>query len=90
MFLDSKPHTIRGFKFKGFDTVYPEWFEDYQKLDKAQVVINTKNCHITLYDKQGNSRKAYRNDWVCVNLTETLFPLSDQEVKQYFKLREEN
>lgn len=88
MYLHSKPHTIRGFKFEGKKTIFPEWFILQVATGGAQVVIDSTKkkpiCHVTLYDKEGNFRKAYDGDWICTNISDTLFPLKDSEVEAYF------
>ncbi len=91
MYLDSIPHTIKGFKFEGKDTIYPDWFEDYTHKGKAHVVINEYKLliHVTLYDVKGDSRRAYEGDWICLSVTDTLFPMSEEEVNKCFTLREE-
>lgn len=89
MLLVSKAHTLKGFKFEGVDTVYPDWFTKEFEKGNAFKTINTKACHITLIDPLDNSRQASKGDWVCINSQDIMFPMTEVEINNDFTLEEE-
>lgn len=84
MILQSKPHTIEGFKFdpeKIRDA--PKWFHHAYEIGKLIVTINQKTQCILIHNKRGELR-AHAGDWVCINDAGTLFVLSDEEIANGF------
>ena len=85
MIYVSKRHSINAFQFNGQLIETPLWFDSALQLGFAQYTINPKEKYITLYDVNGGERKAYVGDWVCINHSGTLFPLSEEEFERGFR-----
>jgi hypothetical protein len=49
------------------------------------VVNNDKNLHVLITDIKGGVRRAYEGDYVCINNLDTIFPLSQEEMKKDFE-----
>lgn len=82
---DSRPHKIRAFQFLGDKTEYPEWVETFYHKGYISRTKNFNNEYITLYDLNGDVKKAHIGDWVCLNDQGTLFRLSDKEFVDSFE-----
>lgn len=80
----SKPHTIRAFQFIEGQLETPEWFNEAVEQNRASVTIGKKK-YITLYTKEGEVNRVQVNDWVCMNLSETIFRLTDEEFQRGFE-----
>lgn len=85
-----KPHRIRAFKFEGEATIPPRWFIEAQEKGMVFVVVNRKDCHISICSVEGQNEKAYRNHWVCLSehgkiyaLTDEVFQKDYQDVRAY-------
>lgn len=82
----SKPHTIEGFRFRRNGvTDVPEWFIKALETGRVMTTINHKECFVSMYDVHGGCRKAYDGDWVCMNQSGTIFPLTDEEFQRGFE-----
>jgi len=82
----SKPHTIEAFQFKAdLKQEYPDWFMEAMKIGKTFVVINSKEQFI-LVETKGGEHKAYTDSWVCLNSHNTMFVMSDEEIKNNFEM----
>lgn len=86
MRFKSKPHTIYGFQLRRGSIDTPEWFEKALTTGKASLVNNHKECYVVLYDKYGGERKAYLGDYICINHSNTLFPLTKEELERGFEV----
>lgn len=86
MKLKSKPHEIDAFQFTANlkQADYPKWFLEAIAKGKIQVTINDKHQYVSIYSKEGDVRKAYKGDWVCLNSSGVIFPLTDEEIKDSF------
>jgi monomeric isocitrate dehydrogenase len=84
MRLRSKPHEIEAFKFNGTCTIYPDWFKDAYTKGKAFITNNNKVQQIEVISRRGN-QKAFKDDWVCLNKSNVLFVLSDEEILTHFE-----
>lgn len=80
----SKPHTIEGFKVE-HNCVAPDWFNKAIVIGRVIVVNNDKNLHVLITDIKGGVRRAYEGDYVCINNLDTIFPLSQEEMKKDFE-----
>lgn len=84
MRFQSVPHEIEAFQFTAGNVKPPKWFNDAYKEGRIQIIINPKQKHIAIYTKDG-MRKAFIGDWVCRNLSGTIFPLTHEEMIRGFK-----
>jgi hypothetical protein len=85
----SKPHTIEAFQFTLENlkqTTIPKWFDDALKDNRAQITINSKDQYICLYSPDGGVRKAYIDDYICLNSVGIIFPLPEEEFEKDFEL----
>lgn len=85
MRYNSKPHSIRAFQFRPTGvTKYPEWFERAKEENRVQVTNNHKDRYITIYYREGLPRRAYADEWVCINDSNNIFPLTEEEFERGF------
>lgn len=72
----SKPHEIDAFQFVSRGTKPEKWFKQAHEEGRVSITINSKSEHITIYDDDGNFRKAYVGDWICRDDSGQIFPLT--------------
>lgn len=82
----SKPHRIQGVQFRSQGLEFtPDWIKQAYEKGRIQITLNDKEKYVTIYDKHGGVRHAYVGDWVCMNESETIFPLTEEEFERGFE-----
>jgi len=84
MKFKSKPHTIEAFQFTGRDIKPPKWFVEAYEKGQAIVTLDYKDISYIVVVTKSGTHKAFIGDWVCINASNTMFVLSDEELKRGF------